>query len=80
MRLLLILLLALASANAGMWSVLTTADMQKVRPSAQYKLDTAGWAPRVYEFTTHSEPKMQCVIVFSSSSKGSSPTMHCIKK
>jgi len=80
MKFLLTLLLLAIAANAGIWSVVTTLDMKKVKPTAKYKLDTAGFAPRIYEFTTVTKPRMQCTVVFSSSSQGSSPTMQCIKK
>lgn len=82
-KILLSLLAAAALATvsqAGMWSVVTTMDMKKVKPQAEYKLDTAGWAPRVYEFTTVTKPTMQCVVVFSASNEGSSPSMQCIPK
>lgn len=65
------------SANAGMWSVIESSGMKVQKPQAEWELDTAGWAPRVYEFTTLVAPKQKCVIVFSASNENSSPAMSC---
>ena len=80
MKYIVLILLTLSIANAGAWSVMTSMSMKKVKPDAIYKLNTSGWAPRVYEFTTKTQPYMKCVTVFSSSDKSSAPMMHCIKK
>ncbi|PNX46123.1 MAG: hypothetical protein BV457_08245 [Thermoplasmata archaeon M9B1D] len=78
-KLLVMAVILTAVANAGMWSVISTSDMQKITPEAAYKLNTAGWAPRVYEFTTHTAPIQKCIVLFSSSNENSSPTMVCTK-
>jgi len=79
MKYLLLTILAALSLNAGMWSTVSSLGMKEVHKDAEYKIDTAGFNPRIYEFTTITEPKMKCVLIFSSSNENSSPTMQCIK-
>lgn len=71
-------ILSTSVLNAGMWSTATSLLKEEVKPTAAYTLDTSGYNPRVYEFFTK-DKRMKCVVIFSSSSKSSNPTMQCIK-
>lgn len=79
MKYILILLLALTQVHAGLFSVAASMGMQTVKPDAEYKVSTSGFSPRVYEFTTKTQPYMRCIVLFSSSNENSSPTMQCVK-
>jgi len=80
MKKLLIGILALTVvANAGLWSTASGLAMKEKKADAEYTIDTSGFNPRVYEFTT-ADGKHKCIVVFSSSNENSSPTMQCYKK
>ena len=68
MRTLLLTLTLLASANAGVWTTVTTLADKTVKPDIRYTLDTAGLNVRSYVYTVpNSKPVQQCVIVFTES-------------
>ena len=77
-KVLVLLAVMVAVAQAGMWSTMQGLSMDKKKLTSQYVIDTNGYNPRVYEFDTVNG--MKCVIVFSSSNEGSSPAMQCVKK
>ena len=78
MNILLPLVLFTSVATAGMWSTVTSMNLKEKKADAVYTLDTAGFNPRVYEFTTV-DKKMKCVLVSASSNENSSPALQCIK-
>jgi hypothetical protein len=77
-KILISILLTVTLAQAGVFSVVTSMGMESKDPSKEYKLNTSGWSPRIYEFRTTTIPQTQCVVVFSSSNGNSSPSMQCI--
>jgi hypothetical protein len=73
MKKLLILALIGASAQAGMYSIVSGMSMDEIKPKAVYTIDTAGVNPRIYEFTTKTSPKKACILVVV----GDEPTLQC---
>jgi len=78
----LVLILALAiAANAGLWSTVSGALMDTVKP-IEYTIDTAGFNPRVYEWQSQTDPGMVCSVIFGNSIKDTTsaqPSMFCWK-
>lgn len=73
----LILLCVVSSiAFAGLFTSVSGFTLQEVEPDSVYALDTIGENPRVYEFTTKTEPKRKCVVIFTES-KQKSPVLQC---
>lgn len=69
MKTLLVLTALLATsltANAGMKDSLLTAGWEDKEPTSKYKLDTYGYAVRVYEWTPDNNPNVSCVFVAGS--------------
>ena len=62
---------------AGMWSVMT-APSKTVQATAAYTIETPGYNPRVYEWTTAQGDT--CIALMTSSDKSSAPAMSCFKK
>ena len=75
MKLLLTLAALAVMANAGLLSTLQGVAMDKVKIDHEYVIDTNGYNPRIYEWTTKSG--MKCIALFSSSSKSSAPALQC---
>ena len=67
------------SAQAGVYTSAVGFFTKEIKPDATVALDTIGENVRLYEFTTTTEPKQKCVIIFSES-KYKAPVMSCIKK
>jgi hypothetical protein len=80
MKTLLLTLTLLATANAGVWTTVTTLADKTVKPDIRYTLDTAGLNVRSYVYTVpNSKPVQQCVIVFTES-KYKAPVQNCWTK
>jgi len=80
MKTLLLTLTLIISANAGMFTTISTWNDKEVKPDARYTLDTAGLNVRSYVFTVpNSKPAQQCVIIFTES-KYKAPVMQCWNK
>lgn len=69
-----------ACLSAGMWSVIESDSFETQKADAKYKLDTSGFSPRIYEFTTKTAPIMKCVVLFSASKKIHHQSMVCLPK
>jgi len=65
------------TAHAGLWSV-ATGPSKTIKPQAAYTVETPGFNPRVYEWTTTNGNK--CLVVMASSNENSSPAVFCFKK
>ena len=79
-KLLLVVALSAMVANAGMFSTVSSMGMDEKKVSSEYKIDTVGFNPRIYEFTPTGNSDYVCVALFSSSDKSSTPVMQCIPK
>ncbi len=64
-------------AYAGLFSSISGLNMKERKVDAAYTIDTAGINPRVYEFTTISNPKMKCIAIFGNSDKTSAVALQC---
>jgi len=66
----LILIAALAvAANAYTVASFTGLFKDKIKPTAEYAIDTDGENARAYEFMTQTQPRQNCVIVYTSNHK-----------
>lgn len=75
-----ILAVCATSASAGMFSTVSGMNMPEIKPSNGYTIDTAGFNPRIYEFTPKFDSNKICIIAFSSSDGSSSSQMDCFDK
>ena len=57
------LLFAATSANAGIFSSVVTSDWELKKPSSKYMVETYGFDVRVYEWTPKDNPNYTCVFV-----------------
>lgn len=73
-KVILSLLALVAMANAGMWSVVT-GPKKILQPTAAYTIETPGYNPRIYEWTTSEGYK--CLAMMASSNDASSPAIFC---
>ena len=71
-----ILLFFVSIAGAGVWTRIRGFTLKEVKPDAVYALAVIGENVRVYEFTTRTEPKAKCVVIFSEQ-KPKVPVMQC---
>ena len=62
---LLFIVLLLNTVYAGIWTRIRGFTLKEVKPDAVYALDVIGENVRVYEFTTRTEPRAKCIIIFS---------------
>jgi uncharacterized protein YxeA len=76
-KILAILVLAL-SLNAGLFSTMQNLNMDEIKTNA-YTIDTAGYNPRIYEFTPKGDKSKLCIMAFGNSKNGS-PTIFCFTK
>jgi len=80
MNKILLAIVLVISANAGMFTTVTTLFDKQVKPDIQYTLDTAGLNVRSYVYTVpDSRPTQQCVIVFTES-EYKAPVQNCWTK
>jgi hypothetical protein len=70
--------LLIVTASAGLFSTVSGMRLKEIKPTSSHTLDTVGFNPRIYEFTS-SNKDMYYVLVFSSSDNSSTPTMQCVK-
>ena len=54
-------ILAMNTANAGMWEKISTLNEKTIKPTAVYNVETAGWNIRVVEWTPAGNPNVRCV-------------------
>lgn len=78
MRKLLLTLSIALSLHAGLFSTIQNLDMEEIKTNG-YTIDTAGYNPRIYEFTPKGDKSKLCILAFGNSSKGS-PTLFCFTK
>ena len=72
------LLVLTISLNAGLFSTMQNLNMDEIKTNG-YTIDTAGYNPRIYEFTPKGDKSKLCILAFGNSSKGS-PTLFCFTK
>lgn len=80
MKKILMIMLLVVVANAGMFSTVSGMLMEEKKPVAAYTVDTNGFNPRVYEFTPKGNPNYICVYSFISGEKTVNTTMQCFPK
>jgi hypothetical protein len=80
MKKVLLMLMLVAAANAGMFSTVSGMIMDEKKPNYAYTVDTNGFNPRVYEFTPKSNPNYVCIYTFISGDKTVNTTMQCFPK
>lgn len=67
------------TANAGMFTSISGFVAKEIKPDNFYTVDVAGENVRVYEWTPVGASYMQCVSMFTESSK-KSPNTQCFEK
>lgn len=81
MKKVLMMIMLVAAANAGMYSTVVGMTMEEKKPNSAYTVDTNGFNPRVYEFTPKGNPGYICVYTFISGDKGAANTaLQCFPK
>jgi len=50
-------------ADALGWDTIAGMSKENVKPTHEYKLDTSGYSPRVYEWTPKDNKNITCVFV-----------------
>jgi len=67
------------SAYAGVFTSISGWTADKIQPDNYYTVDTAGENVRVYEWTPKGAKYIQCISMFTESSK-KSPNTQCFRK
>lgn len=67
------------TANAGMFTSISGWTADKIQPDKYYTVDTVGENVRVYEWTPAGALYVQCISMFTESSK-KSPNTQCFEK